>query len=68
MLREKDKLLCLQIQKEIGREKPSPINKYIKEDGRQIPVYMTDKEEIIAFLEKYDKLENKEMVKYRSQS
>ena len=68
MLREKDKLLCLQIQKEIGREKPSPIYKYIKEDGRQIPVYMTDKEEIIAFLEKYDKLENKEMVKYRSQS
>ncbi|CAM3512252.1 hypothetical protein [Arcobacter aquimarinus] len=68
MLREKDKLLCLQIQEEIGREKHSPIYKYIKEDGRQIPVYMTDKEEIIAFLEKYDKLENKEMVKYRSQS
>jgi hypothetical protein len=68
MLKEKDKLLCLQIQKEIGREKLSPIYKFVKEDGRQVPVYMTDKEEIIAFLEKYEKLENKEMVKYRSQS
>lgn len=68
MLKEKDKLLCLQIQKEIGREKLSPIYKFVKEDGRQVPVYMTDKEEIIAFLEKYEKIENKEMVKYRSQS
>lgn len=68
MLKEEDKLLCLEIQKELGREKPRPIYKYIKKDGRQVPVYMTDKEEIVTFLKKYDKLENKEMVKYRSQS
>lgn len=68
MLKEKDKLLCLEIQKELGREKPSPIYKFVKKDGRQVPVYMTDKEEIIAFIEKYEKLDNKEMVKYRSQS
>jgi hypothetical protein len=68
MLKEEDKLLCLEIQKELGREKPSPIYKFVKKDGRQVPVYMTDKEEIIAFIEKYEKLDNKEMVKYRSQS
>ena len=68
MLKEKDKLLCLEIQKELGRKKPSPIYKFVKKDGRQVPVYMTDKEEIIAFIEKYEKLDNKEMVKYRSQS
>ena len=68
MLKEKDKLLCLEIQKELGREKPSPIYKFVKKDGRQVPVYMTDKEEIIAFIEKYEKLDNKGMVKYRSQS
>ena len=68
MLKEKDKLLCLQNQKELGREKPSPIYKFVKKDGRQVPVYMTDKEEIIAFIEKYEKLDNKGMVKYRSQS
>lgn len=68
MLREEDKLLCLEIQKELDIEKPSPIYKYIKENGRQIPVYMTNKEEIIAFLEKYEKLENKEMARYRLQS
>lgn len=68
MLKEEDKLLCLEIQKELGKEKPSPIHKFVKEDGRQVPFYMTNKEEIIAFLEKYDKRKNKEMVKYRFQS
>ncbi len=65
MLEEKDKLLCLEIQKELCIEKPSPIYKFVKKDGIQVPVYMTDKEEIIAFLEKYDKRKNKEMEKYR---
>ena len=53
MLREKDKLLCLEIQEELGRYNPRPIYKYVKEDQKQVPVYMTDKEEIVAFLEKY---------------
>ena len=68
MLREKDKMLCLEIQEELGRYNPRPIYKYVKEDQKQVPVYMTDKEEIVAFLEKYEKLKNKEMIKHRFQS
>ena len=68
MLREKDKLLCLEIQEELGRYNPRPIYKYVKEDQKQVLVYMTDKEEIVAFLEKYEKLKNKEMIKHRFQS
>ena len=52
MLREKDKLLCLEIQEELGRYNPRPIYKYVKEDQKQVLVYITDKEEIVAFLEK----------------